>query len=62
MKVKKLAAAAAMFAAVLNMNGCVYGPPPQDAENGFADTDKGAYQTEDTTLSANIDNGESNDG
>lgn len=28
---KKLAAAALMFAATLNMNGCgVYGPPPED--------------------------------
>ena len=60
MKIKKLAAAAVMFASVLNMNGCVYGPPPQDAENGFADADKSAYQTEDTTLSANTDNGDCN--
>lgn len=27
---KKTAAAAALFAATLNLNGCVYGPPPED--------------------------------
>ncbi len=27
---RKIAAAAAMFSATLNLNGCVYGPPPDD--------------------------------
>ncbi len=27
---KKIAAAATLFAATMNLNGCVYGPPPED--------------------------------
>lgn len=46
---KKAIAAAVMFAATLNLNGCVYGPPPEDDPFFSAEVNKGQTSETDET-------------
>ncbi len=48
---RKIAAAAALFTATLNLNGCVYGPPSDEGEN--VDIPYG-YQTEEFNPEDNV--------
>ncbi len=42
---KKIAAAATLFAATMNLNGCVYGPPPEDFDEPMG-RPMGGYEAE----------------